>query len=125
MIKKFSFFISVAAAANAVSAFSFFASSSSQQESIVPGENLTTAAVNIYAASYLAPFALEDAEEKPYDLIDDHEDLVQDRHGSIVSLRKRGDDCQKYHKGTSAQKLNKPCPDDYLYQLTIFNSCSW
>ena len=54
---------------------------------------------NSHAASYLAPFAPEGAIEKPYELIDDHEDLIQKRDGTLVSLRKRGDDCQKYHKG--------------------------
>ncbi|KAI8369198.1 hypothetical protein EDC96DRAFT_440893 [Choanephora cucurbitarum] len=54
-----------------------------------------------HAASYLAPFASNDAIEKPYELIDDHEDLIQKRDGTLVSLRKRGDDCEKYHKVSS------------------------
>ncbi|KAI8883341.1 carbohydrate-binding module family 50 protein [Backusella circina FSU 941] len=57
--------------------------------------NLTRRA---YADSYLAPFASDDAIETPFELVDDHEDLVQDSRGRIYSLSKRGDDCQKYHK---------------------------
>lgn len=67
---------------------------------IVHGNLSIPANVN-FAASYLAPFAPEDAVEQPFELIDDHEDLVTNRQGAIVSLRKRGDDCQKYHKVVS------------------------
>jgi hypothetical protein len=52
-----------------------------------------------FSSSYLAPFAAEDAVDQPFELVDDHEDLVVNRKGQLVSLRKRGDDCQKYHKG--------------------------
>jgi hypothetical protein len=57
-----------------------------------------------YADSYLAPFASDDAIESPFELVDNHEDLVQDSRGRVYSLSKRGDDCQKYHKG----KRNPP-----------------
>lgn len=53
------------------------------------------------SASYLAPFAPEDAVDQPFELVDNHEDLVVNHKGQLVSLRKRGDDCQKYHKGTT------------------------
>ncbi|KAI8987419.1 hypothetical protein BDF20DRAFT_814265 [Mycotypha africana] len=67
--------------------------------------NLSVQAVNDnhrYASSYLEPFAPEDAVEKPFELVDDHEDLVTNAKGHLVSLRKRGDDCQKYHKVKSS-----------------------
>lgn len=89
-------FVSISLAVSTVSAFNLFGGPAKSEIAIVHGGNLSA----IYAASYLAPFAADDAEEAPYELIDDHEDLVEDRHGTIVSLRKRGDDCQKYHKGT-------------------------
>ncbi|KAI9273892.1 hypothetical protein EDC94DRAFT_510246 [Helicostylum pulchrum] len=88
-----SLIVSISLAASTVSAFNLLGLKS--DIAIVHG-NLT--GVNNFAASYLAPFANDDATEVPYELIDDHEDLVQDRKGSIVSLRKRGDDCEKYHK---------------------------
>lgn len=85
--------VSITLAVNTVSAFNLFGGAIKNDIAIVHG-NLSA----IYADSYLAPFAHDDAQDSPYELIDDHEDLVQDRQGSIVSLRKRGDDCQKYHK---------------------------
>jgi len=85
----------IVAAASTVSAFSWRSGIA-----IVHG-NLSIPVNANFAASYLAPFAPEDAVEQPFELIDDHEDLVTNRHGNIVSLRKRGDDCQKYHKAVS------------------------
>ncbi|CEP11693.1 hypothetical protein [Parasitella parasitica] len=67
---------------------------------IVHGNFSTPANIN-FAASYLAPFAAEDAVEQPFELIDDHEDMVINHQGALVSLRKRDDDCQKYHKAVS------------------------
>lgn len=57
----------------------------------------------IYADSYLAPFASQSL-ETPYELIDVHEDLIEKR-GVITSIRKRADDCQKYHKSNIADLL--------------------
>lgn len=57
-------------------------------EAIIQG-NLTS------SAGYLAPFAADNAIEDPFELIED----AIDEKGRTVSLRKRGDDCQKYHKG--------------------------
>lgn len=88
-----SLIVSISLAASTVSALNFL--SLKNDIAIVHG-NLT--GINNFAASYLAPFAADDAVETPYELIDDHEDLIEDRHGSIVSLRKRGDDCLNYHK---------------------------
>lgn len=88
--------VSISLAVSTVSAFNLFGGPTKSELAIVHGGNMSA----IYAASYLAPFASDDAEEASYELIDDHEDLIEDRHGSVVSLRKRGDDCQKYHKGT-------------------------
>lgn len=105
-----SIIVSISLAASTVSAFNLLGLKS--EIAIVHG-NLTT--VNNFAASYLAPFATDDASEVPYELIDDHEDLVQDRKGSIVSLRKRGDDCEKYHK--SKNYLNFSL---IVYNLTFF-----
>ncbi|KAL7333342.1 hypothetical protein PS15p_202250 [Mucor circinelloides] len=85
----------IVAAASTVSAFSWRSGIA-----IVHG-NLSIPVNANFAASYLAPFAPEDAVEQPFELIDDHEDLITNRHGNIVSLRKRGDDCQKYHKAVS------------------------
>ncbi|CAO3642488.1 unnamed protein product [Mucor hiemalis] len=86
--------VSISLAVSTVSAFNLFGGPTKSELAIVHGGNMSA----IYAASYLAPFASDDAEEASYELIDDHEDLIEDRHGSVVSLRKRGDDCQKYHK---------------------------
>jgi hypothetical protein len=86
-------------ALDTVTALNFFGSSFIKNEITIVHGNIT--GISNFAASYFAPFAPENAEEKPFELIEEHEDLVQDKHGSIVSLRKRGDDCQKYHKGTT------------------------
>jgi hypothetical protein len=87
--------LSIAFAISAVSAFSFPLRIGAV---IVPG-NISVASNDQFAASYLAPFATDDAVDQPFELIDDHEDLIEDRSGTIVSIRKRGDDCTKYHKG--------------------------
>lgn len=80
--------VSIALAVSTVTAFGGIRN----DIAIVHG-NLT----GIFAASYLAPFASDNQPETPYELIDNHEDLIEKR-GAIVSLRKRADDCQKYHK---------------------------
>ncbi|KAL9550201.1 hypothetical protein MBANPS3_004830 [Mucor bainieri] len=105
----------VAAAASTASAFSFRSGIA-----IVHG-NLSMPVNANFAASYLAPFAPEDAVEQPFELIDDHEDLITNRHGNIVSLRKRGDDCQKYHKAISGDNcytlaLKYNVPEESLYE---------
>lgn len=79
--------VSIALAVSTVTAFSGIRN----DIAIVHG-NLSA----IYADSYLAPFASETM-ETPYELIDVHEDLIEKR-GVITSIRKRSDDCQKYHK---------------------------
>lgn len=56
------------------------------------------------SSTYLAPFAPEDAVDQPFQLVDDHEDLFTNHKGQLVSLKKRSEDCEKYHKGTSVMK---------------------
>ncbi|KAI9473721.1 MAG: hypothetical protein EXX96DRAFT_488579 [Benjaminiella poitrasii] len=67
-----------------------------------------------YAPSYLAPFAPENAVDQPFELIDDHDDLITDIHGSIVSLRKRDDNCQKYHKVKDADNCISVAKDHHI-----------
>jgi hypothetical protein len=104
--------LSITFAISAVSAFSL-----TSRAVIVPG-NITLASNDRFAASYLAPFAAEDAVDHPFELIDDHEDLIQDRSGAIVSLRKRGDDCTKYHKGKIGCQLQN-------IRINNLFSCPW
>ncbi|KAI7900695.1 uncharacterized protein BX663DRAFT_553981 [Cokeromyces recurvatus] len=86
-------------------------------------DNLSTIDDNTrYAASYLAPFASEDAVDHPFELINSHEDLTTNLYGSIISLNKRTDDCQKYHKVA----INDNCYTLSLkYQVDMNDILEW
>jgi hypothetical protein len=68
-------------------------------------ENLAIVHGNLTLYSSL--FSPENAIEKPFELVDDHEDLVEDHIGRVFSLKKRKDDCQQYHKGMNYIKERK------------------